>query len=113
MAQKDNNLFVQFRSAAIQAFEYSYEMCVKMIKRQLETMSPSAEDIEHLGYRDLIRVAAEKGLVSNPEAWFKFRDKRNKTTHTYDETKAKDVYGILPLFLDETKHLLARLRKFS
>jgi len=34
-AKEDPALYEQFRGACIQAFEYSYELAVKMIRRQL------------------------------------------------------------------------------
>jgi len=108
-AKKDPELFVQFRAAAIQAFEYSYELCVKMLQRQLESMSASALNIDHLSFRDLIRTGAEKGLITNPTAWFQYRELRNITAHTYDEEKADRVYKILAEFLSAARLLLKEL----
>lgn len=108
-AQRNAELFVQFRAAAIQAFEYSYELGVKMLQRQLESMSPSVQNIDHLSFRDLIRTGAEKGLIANPTAWFHYRELRNITAHTYDEDKADRVYKILAEFLNAAQLLLKEL----
>ncbi len=86
-AKNNPELFVQFRAASIQAFEYSYELCVKMLQRQLELTASSAQNIDHLPFRDMVRVGAEKGLISDPQPWFLYRDLRNITPTTYDEAK--------------------------
>jgi len=107
--EKNPELFIQFRAASIQAFEYSYELCVKMLQRQLELIAPSSQNIDHLSFRDLIRTGAEKGLVTDPEKWFQFRELRNITAHTYDEAKADRVYKFLPDFLDSSKALTEKI----
>lgn len=108
-ASNNAELFIQFRAASIQAFEYSYELCIKMLKRQIELTAPSAQNIDHLSFRDLVRTGAEKGLVAEPEKWFQFRELRNITAHTYDEVKADRVYKFLPDFLNSAKALLKKL----
>ncbi len=82
----------ELRDACIQRFEFTFELAWKMIKRRLEQDLPSAGDVDALSYRGLIRVAAERGLVKPPEAWFTYREKRNLTSHTYDQAIARDVY---------------------
>jgi len=109
LAEKDSEIFLQFRSAAIQAFEYTYEISVKMLKRHLENIEASADTIDHLSYKNLIRTGAEKGLIDDPVAWFNFREKRNITSHAYDEDKAENVYEILPEFSKKAHFLFEQL----
>ena len=97
------------RDSAIQRFEYTYELSVKLLKRKLEDMASSAEEIDHMGFKDVIRTGAEKGLIDEPEAWFEYRKKRNITSHTYDEKKAEEVYGILKDFAEKASVLLTKL----
>lgn len=94
-----------FRTAAIKSFEYSYELAIKLIRRHLE-LADSAELVDAMDFRTLIRTAAERGLIVDPAAWFLFREKRNITAHTYDETKALDVLGHLPAFATAVGQLL-------
>ncbi len=42
-------------------------------------------------------------------AWLLFREKRNITSHTYDETKSLDVLAVVPQFIDRARFLLDRL----
>lgn len=97
------------RAAAIKAFEFTYELSVKMIRRRLEAEADTPSEIDQMDFRSMFRVAAEKGLVDDPQAWFLFRDKRNITSHTYDPIKARDVLAVLPGFLVQAKDVLARL----
>ena len=80
-----------FRTAAIKSYEYAYELAVRLIRRRLQRTAPSAEDIAQMDFKPLMRLAAERGIIDDPVAWFLYREKRNETAHTYDETKALDV----------------------
>lgn len=98
------------RDACIQRFEYTYELAFKMLKRQLEQELPSSDELDQLPYKEMIRVGAERGLIVVPERWFDYRAKRNITSHTYDEEKAREVFAILSDFAADAADLLARLK---
>lgn len=102
---------LEVRDACIQRFEYTFELSIKVIKRYLEQEMPISEKIDLLNYRDLIRIAFESGLIEQVEQWFQYREARNQTSHTYDETKAHSVYGILPDFITSAKFLLVQLNQ--
>lgn len=107
--QASNNFI---RDAAIQRFEYTYELSHKMLKRYLAITEPSEEVIDQMAFPDLIRTASERGLLSNGwDIWKDYRHARNATSHTYNEKKAKEVYQVIPDFLNEANHLLAELKK--
>ncbi|PIP02327.1 MAG: nucleotidyltransferase, partial [Zetaproteobacteria bacterium CG23_combo_of_CG06-09_8_20_14_all_54_7] len=61
------------RDSVIQRFEYSYELCWKMLKRRLELDDPSPESIDAMSFREMIRAGAERGLIDDPLAWFNYR----------------------------------------
>ncbi len=98
------------RDACIQRFEYTYELAFKMLKRQLEQELPSREELDQLPFKEMIRIGAERGLITVPQRWFDYRDKRNITSHTYDEEKAREVYGVLADFAADAADLLSRLK---
>ena len=98
-----------FRTASIKSFEYAYELSARLIRRSLEQMAATPGEIEQMDFRTLMRTAAEKGLVDDPLPWFLFREKRNITSHTYDETQALDVLAAMPQFVLKARYLLARL----
>jgi nucleotidyltransferase substrate binding protein (TIGR01987 family) len=101
----------EIRDAVILRFKYTYELCWKMLKRKLEAESPTPAAIDQLSFRDLLRDAAEKGFISNPEIWFVYRDQRNITSHTYDEIKAEQVKETAFKFLITAKELADKLQQ--
>ena len=93
-------------AGVIQNFEFVYEISIKMVKRQIELESASPNETN---FRDVLRVAAEKGLIADVEAWFKYRKMRNITAHTYDHEKAQKVYQDTLIFIDDARALLQKL----
>ena len=105
----DSRIEKQLKAGAIQAFEFTYELSWKLIKRYLETTEPSP-DFDDITFNDLIRKGYEKGLLLNDlEAWKAYRKRRGITSHTYDENKAEDIYQNIPEFLTEVKYLFKQL----
>ena len=101
-----------FRTAAIQTFEFTYELSWKMLKRYLEVSSATPETVDQMAFPDLIRTGSEQGLLlSGWDAWKEFRKARGITSHIYDEAKAKEVFAALPRFRDEARFLLTQLEK--
>lgn len=96
-------------AGVIQNFEFVYEQSIKMLRREMEKNAASPSEVDFGSFRDLLRTAAEKGLIANVEAWFNYRKMRNITAHTYDHEKAQQVYQGTLLFIGDAKDLLARL----
>jgi len=101
----------EVRDSVIQRFEYSYELSWKMLKRQLEIDSQTPASIDAMGFKEMIREGAERGLIDNPEVWFEYRRQRNITSHVYNETKAISVYETALVFLQDAKLLLQKLKQ--
>lgn len=99
----------EVRDACIQRFEYCFELSWKMLKRQIEMELGNAAEVDGYSKRTLFRVAAERGLVSSPEAWFAYLVQRNKTSHAYDARVATEVAAVLEDFLRDAQALLATL----
>ncbi len=98
------------RDSMIQRFEYTYSIALKMIKRFF-SQGAFVENIEGMTFNEMVRQANKMNLLkSNLEAWTIFREKRNLTSHTYDENVALDVAAIIPEFRDEADFLLNKLK---
>jgi len=102
-----NNLVI--RDGCIQRFEYTYELGIKLVKRYIEQANPITEKVDQMNFRDLIRLAAEMGLIDEVESWFKFRSARNITSHAYDEDKAKKIFQLIPVFIQKMQFLVSEL----
>ena len=96
-------------AGVIQNFEFVYEISVRMLKRQLEAESASPDEVDETNFRDVLRAAAEKGLIAEVEAWFTYRQMRNITAHTYDHDKAQKVYEGTLKFIVDARDLLQKL----
>ncbi len=111
-AKTNERLAVQFRSAAIQAFEFTYELCWKMIKRYLELTVATPSEVDEYSFNTLIRTANEQGLLlTDLEKWGQYRKMRSTTSHTYDGGKAQEVFEIIPAFLKDAQYLAEKLRQ--
>ena len=101
----------QFRAAAVQAFEVTHELAFKMLKRQLEQMATDPAAIDKMAYMDLVRSGAEAGLIADVARFRDYREKRNITSHIYDQTKAEQIVAVLDDFRDDIHLLLAELER--
>jgi nucleotidyltransferase substrate binding protein (TIGR01987 family) len=106
---KDEGLRDQFRAACIQAFEFTYEVSYKMLKRQLEQMAGVTAEIDHMTFMQLIRTGAEAGLIADIGRFKNYRDKRNLTSHTYNKQRAAEIAQTLPDFVRDARYLLTEL----
>jgi nucleotidyltransferase substrate binding protein (TIGR01987 family) len=95
------------RDGVIQRFEYSHESAIRIIKRALETIF--GDQVDPMPHNDLLRTAAERGLIEGIGRWMDYRLARNKTSHAYDEAIAAEVYGCARPFLNDAQFLLKRL----
>ncbi len=95
------------RDSVIQRFEYTYELAWKAVKRYLEYNSGKVEFV----VKNIWREAGTQGLIDDVELWFSFHLARNKTSHTYHEPTAEEVYQKAREFSPCVDELIRRLEK--
>lgn len=98
-------------AGAIQKFEFVYELDIKMLKRQLKRIASNDLDIDSADFRDMLRLSLKYGLIERMEDWLDYRKMRNITSHTYDESKAQQVYNGISDFLESSRFLLKQLQQ--
>ncbi|TCP96588.1 nucleotidyltransferase substrate binding protein (TIGR01987 family) [Cricetibacter osteomyelitidis] len=102
----------QIRDGLIQRFEFTYELSHKMLKRYLESVSPTPDLFDKISFQELIRRANEQDLLlGNWTDWRQYREIRSRTGHTYDENIAVEVVADIPKFLTEAIYLTEKLEK--
>jgi len=79
------------------------------MKRQLEQIVPVPTSVDEMTFMQVVRAAAEAGLVSDVSRFREYREARNITRHSYDRTKAQRIAAELPRFASDVAELLARL----
>ena len=93
------------KAGAIQAFEYTYELCWKTMKRILAN-----QNIETSIPKDIFRTSAQFNLIEDAEIWFDFIKKRNETTHTYNKKTAEEIFEFLPDFQKEVGEFISKIQ---
>ncbi|RDE06409.1 nucleotidyltransferase [Sphingomonas aracearum] len=96
----------QIRDGLIQRFGFTYDLAHKMLRRFLAMSDANPDAVAQMSFPTLIRTANERGLLLNEwSRWRQYRDDRNITSHTYDETKAIRVVAGIPAFIEEVRYL--------
>lgn len=88
------------RDSVIQRFEFTVELSWKMLQRYLR----SSGVVDPLTPKNVFREGAKLGIVKDPEAWIRFVNARNLSSHTYNESLAEEVYAsalLLPPYAEE------------
>lgn len=112
LASRDPALKLHLRAAVIQAFEFTYELSFKMIKRHLEEASENPARFDKMSFKAIMREAFQRELVqSELPIWEEYRKLRGTTSHTYNKDKAQAVFESVPDFLREARHLRDQLRQ--
>ena len=104
-------LFRIKRAGLIKAFEFTYETAIRFIRRQLRESVVSTEELKTMYFRDMLRVAADSGLITDPVSWFDYRDVRNISSHLYDEEKTNQVLSTLNNFIKDVNFLLDEITR--
>jgi nucleotidyltransferase substrate binding protein (TIGR01987 family) len=102
----------QLRDGLIQRFEFTYELCHRLLRRFIRETAASPEEVDRMAFQDLIRTANQQGLLLGDwPAWHRYRDARARTSHTYQAKTAQEVAAAIPGFLGEAEFLRDELRK--
>ena len=88
--QKEPDADEIYLDATIHRFEFSFELAWKLMKAVLEY-----EGIEVSSPRSSIREGWKAGLIDDAETWLDMQEKRNLSTHTYNESTALEVYRLI------------------
>ncbi len=76
------------KEGLIQRFEYTYEMAWNVMKDYALYQG----NTEIGGSRDAIRYAFSSNLISDGDMWMDMIKSRIKTSHTYNEETANEIY---------------------
>jgi nucleotidyltransferase substrate binding protein (TIGR01987 family) len=104
----DDDVQDTVRAGVIQNFEVAYEQSWKMMKRWLEENIGSTY-VDGVSRRKLFRLAAESHLITDVERWMDYHNRRNQTSHTYDEDTAQSVFEDATEFVNEAKQFFSTL----
>ena len=89
------------RDGAIQRFEFCVELAWKTSLKVL--------GLQNMPPKPSLREMAQGGLIDDFKLWSDFLEARNKTSHTYDDEVAAEVFASVLRFLPEGQKLLRAL----
>ena len=92
-SKEDTRLFKIARDACIRRFEYSIELSWKTAMKLLGSQTKFA--------KPALREMARADLIADIELWFGFVEARNKTSHSYDEEIAAEIFTQIESFYSE------------
>jgi len=84
----DSILDEMIKEGLIQRFEYTHELAWNVMKDYAEYQGNSLIG----GSRDAVREALQLQIISDGEIWMDMIKSRNKTSHTYNEETANEIY---------------------
>lgn len=89
------------REGLIQRFEYTHELAWNVMKDYLLEIG----EIRSIGSKDATREAFQAELIVDGDVWMEMIKSRNKSSHTYNEETAHEIYvkiirDYYPAFLD-------------
>lgn len=85
----DRVLDEMIKEGLIQRFEYTHELAWNVMKDYAEYQGNSTVG----GSRDATREALQLQLIKDGEVWMDMIKSRNKTSHTYNEEIANEIYA--------------------
>ncbi|PKQ69873.1 nucleotidyltransferase substrate binding protein [Raineya orbicola] len=106
----DNFLENIIKEGLIQRFEYTHELAWNVMKDFFK----EAGNINIFGSKDATREAFATGLISNGEVWMDMIISRNKTSHTYNEDTAEEIFfKIVQQYYSEFLQFKKRMEELS
>ncbi len=81
------------RDSAIQRFEFTFELVWKAVATVAE-----AQGVDARSPREAFKRAFALGWIDEEDVWLRMLDDRNRTTHTYNETVAEEIFTRLPVY---------------
>lgn len=108
--EKDLKIYSLGRTSTIKSFEFCYELACKMLRRHLEVTEHSESYVDTMTFPNLLKFAAERGVIAEPLRWMEYIKDRNKTVHGYDEGVAEDIYCDIDAFFIDVQAMLDNMK---
>jgi len=95
------------KQGVIQVFEFTHELAWHVMKDYFEYQG---ETNLH-GSRNASRLAFQRGILENGHLWMEMIKSRNKTSHTYNEETANEIFEkTIDLYFDAFKAFETKMK---
>jgi nucleotidyltransferase substrate binding protein (TIGR01987 family) len=89
------------RDGLIQRFEYTMEICWKSSKKVLHL---NGIDVD--SPKNVIRELGNLNWIKEPKVWIDYLEKRNETSHIYNEEVAEKIFAVIKNFIKDAEDLI-------
>lgn len=105
--QEDKKIKEYIKDSCVKRFEYTYETSKKIMNKYLKKEYDKTE--KELTINNIFREMFGLDLIKNFENWVDYREKRNYTSHEYNETFTSSIVNIIPQFILDVEYMIMRL----
>ena len=95
--------------SCVKRFEFTIETSWKIMKKYLKEVY--GKDDKELTMNNIFRYMEGYGLIKSWEAWREYYDRRNDTSHEYNQEKAKNILNTIDNLLQDATYLYSELKK--
>ncbi len=106
-AESDSKIKGYIKDSCIQRFEYTYESAKKIMSKFLKKEYDKTE--KDLTINNIFREMYGLGLIKNFEHWVDYREKRNTTSHEYNDQWTYPIIEVIPQFIVDIEFLINSL----
>lgn len=105
--QSDIKIKSYIEDSCIKRFEYTYETAKKIMNKFLKKEYDKSE--KELSINNIFREMYGLDLINNFENWVDYREKRNFTSHEYNDSKTYIILDLIPQFIKDVEYLIISL----
>ena len=95
--------------SCVKRFEFTVETSWKTMKKYLKEVY--GKDDKELTMNNIFRYMEGYGFINSWEAWREYYDRRNDTSHEYNQEKAKNILNTMGDLLKDATFLYSELDK--
>ncbi|MBR5303950.1 MAG: HI0074 family nucleotidyltransferase substrate-binding subunit [Candidatus Gastranaerophilales bacterium] len=105
----DKTMQEYIADACVKRFEYTVETSWKIMKKYLK-LEYGKEDKE-LTMNNIFRLMEGYGFIKSWEDWRNYYDRRNDTSHEYNQEKAQEIFNWIDKLVEDSSFLYEQLAK--
>lgn len=106
---KDIHIQGFIEDSCVKRFEYTVETSWKIMKKLLKLQY--GKDDKELTMNNIFRLMEGYAFIKSWQAWREYYDRRNDTSHEYNQIKSKKILEISDKFLEDCNYLYKQLKK--
>ena len=93
--------------SCVKRFEYTYETAKKIMNKFLKKEYDKTE--KDLTINNIFREMYSLDLIKSFDNWAEYREKRNYTSHEYDDRYTYEILELTPHLIEDVDYLIHKL----